>query len=177
MTSSCVSLGRQERRDSLLRTSLAQRPDLWRSEQLIQRFRVAHRIRRPRRVGSGGLLLFVLRHQTREHQLAVRVARKRHLPVHHLFHQLRRRIVSHKLRPRHAERVQRPQLLHKRRVLRNAIRMQLPIDPLPQPHRLHILGVARARAEGQAVECLQDLLVIRICFRNWRASAAFFFLA
>ena len=115
--------------------------------------------RRGRRVSALGLALLKLLHQFGEHQPAVGVGREGKLPVDHLPDHLGRRVVAHQLAAGHVQRVQGLELFGKHRVLGDALRVELAVDPLLEAHRLHFLDVAGTGAEGEAVERLQDLLI------------------
>ena len=142
----------------LLRRALAEGPQLVRTQQLTQRLHVGDG-GRGCRVSSLGLARLEFSHQLGQHQPAVGIGREGKLPVHHLPHHLRRRVVSHQFVPRHLQAVQCFQLRVKQRVLRDPLGMELPVDPLLEAHRLHCFYVAGARPEGQPVERLENLLV------------------
>ena len=90
---------------------------------------------------------------------SLRIGGKRQGPVHHRPYQLRRRIVGRDLFRAHVQRLQRLQPLGELRIFCNALGVKLLVDPLLQAHFPHCLDVAGARAEGQAIECVEDLLV------------------
>ena len=66
----------------------------------------------------------------------------------------------HGLERRHAQRFQRLELRLQHRILRQAIGMKLLIDPLLQADVLHALDVAGPGAERQAIQRVDDLLVL-----------------
>ena len=86
---------------------------------------------------------------------------------------LRIGIIALRIGLRHAQRFERRELLRQLRILRDALRVKLQIDPLLHAHFANRLDVARPRPEGQPVERMEDLLVLRElapeieCSRLW----------
>jgi hypothetical protein len=112
-----------------------------------------------RGVAAPCLALLKLFHQFGEHQLAAGVGGKGKLPVYHLPDHLRRWVIAHQFIAGHRKRVQYLELFGEHRVLGDALRVELAIDPLLEAHRFHVLEIAGAGTEGEAVERLQDLLI------------------
>ena len=85
----------------------------------------------------------------------------RHFAVHHVLDQLRRRIAPGQLERRHTQRVERCKLGFENRIFRDAVGVKLDVDPLLEPQLLDLCEIVRPRAEGQAVERVRDLLIVR----------------
>ena len=74
---------------------------------------------------------------------------------------LRRRIMLHGFERRHPQRLQRLELGFQVRAFPDALGMKLEIDPFLQAHLLDLSDVSGTRAEGQPVERVNHLLVVR----------------
>ena len=67
----------------------------------------------------------------------------------------------HRFERRHAQRFERLELRFQHRVLGHAIGMQLLVDPFLQADPLHAFDVAGPRPEREAIQRVQDLIVLR----------------
>ena len=65
------------------------------------------------------------------------------------------------LERRHAQRFERLEMRFQHRIFRHAIGMKLLVDPLLQADALHAFDVAGPRPEGEAIQRVDDLLVLR----------------